>query len=644
MKALRTIVFSLITVAASQAQNNVVLLNRGKMFVNDTLYVQGTLQAEGTSSIIQKGHTVITGDLINNATGAGHVFAASASDNTGTLEFAGAQPQTIKGNASKDANYINFPQRLIINNTSADGAVTLKADKSATAQNISVSNGRLVLDSEPVAGQRKSNHAHLLVEGTVTTGIQVNLAMGDNSLNGHLAGFSSPFETLYSDYFLFNFLTKPTNTGLFGDARQLITYPRTRLEPGMGYIVGMGIIPAGDPYYTSTLDPRFADADPTKKATTMFRFYRPKAEPTFTKYLDENNAPGSYSQEKLNTGDVRVSLRPGFNYIGNPYTAPLNLADIVQQTNMNEWGVTAGALKSGFYVLEVGTGTTADKENFTFTASYLKKQAIGSTYSDDVVAPMQMFIVGTDQAQTLTIPKSRRVHQTISYLRSTSAKPVDELLIETADAVTKGFDRLCIVFRPDASTNATDAYDAPKIFNASGGVNQIYTRSTDNVKLSSNIIPTCTREIIMYFEPSNTAQTVELKAERLESISSLSSITLEDAKTGAVTNLLQNPRYSFISSPSDRPDRFILRFSQTVTGIEAVETTGASVTYAAGTLTVQGLTPAAIGSAATIYNAAGQMLHSSPVNEIMPFRIEKTLGKGVYILKIQTRSYKFVVL
>ncbi|MDR2496724.1 MAG: hypothetical protein LBD21_06315 [Tannerellaceae bacterium] len=645
MKALQSIFISLLALSAAYSQNNVTMLNRGKMCVSDTLYIKGSFQAEAASAISQKGYTIITGDLINNATGAGHVFTLNNADNSGSLEFAGSQPQTIRGSASKTANYINFPGSLIINNTSADGSVVLKADKSATAQNITVRSGRLVLDSEPVPNERKSNQAHLLVEGTVTTGIQVNLAMGTNSQSGYLAGFCSPFEALYADYFFFNFLTKPTNSGLFGDNHSLISYPRTRLEPGMGYIIGMGIVPDGDPYYTSARDPRWADADPSKRAKDMFRFLRAYAEPTFTKYLDETNAPGSTSLEKLNTKDVKVSLRTGFNYIGNPYTAPLDLHDIVNQTNLGDWGVSSSVMENGFYVLYNGQGTTTDKETYTFTASYLKRQTVGSTHSvDDMVAPMQMFVVGAKSPVTLTIPKSRRVHEPVAYFRSASNPVIDELLIETRDNETQGFDRLCIVFRSDASLAASDFYDAPKIFNYSRGVNQIYTRSSDNQTLSSSIIPPTTRELAMYFEPSAVPQRVTLRADRLESISAVAAVILEDTKTGVRTNLLQTPEYSFSSSPSDRADRFVLHFSDLPTGTESVEGGKVGVSYAGGEIVVQGLSGSDIGSTAVLYNTGGQTLHSASINEISPLRINKMLGKGVYLLKIRTRSYKFVVL
>lgn len=643
--------FSLLSLTATgYAQQNTVLLNKGKMFVGNTLYVGGSIQTEGSSEIIQKGNMIVTGDFINNVT-SGHVFTDTQADNTGSFEFRGNADQIIRGTASKDANYINFPAKLIINNQATDGAVTLKADKSATAQNIEVRKGRLILDSEPVASKRETNNAHLLVEGTVTTGIQVNLAMGNNYQNKYVAGFASPFETLYADYFFFNFLSRPSNAGLFGDSEQLITNPRTKLEPGVGYLAGLSIIPDGDSYYTTERDPRWNDADPTKRAKDMFRFSRIVAEPTFFfKYLDNTVAPGYITEEKLNTGNVTVNLKKGFNYLGNPYTAPLDLEDIVNQTTAGDWGASNASLKNGFYVLTNGSGSASNnKQEFTFTVSYLKRQAVGGTtthspYNPDVVAPMQMFIVWAENNMNLTIPKNKRKHETVSYLRSAAAnEPIDELLIETTDMETEGFDRLCVVFRENASLAAGDFYDAPKFFNTSRGVNQIYTRSSDGKNLSISVVPNSTANLVMYFEPASKAQAVTLKADRLESLVSVSNVILEDTKTGAKVDLRQTPEYSFTSSPSDKADRFVLRFAGTSTGVEESTATNVRATYADGIIFVHGLQESDLGNSIALYSMSGQQFYAGRVNEISPCHIQKDLSKGAYILKINKHTIKLVI-
>jgi hypothetical protein len=630
---------------AQQAQK-MVFLNKGLLYVKDSLFIQGDFVAEDKSEVFQTGKTALTGDFHNNVS-QGNVFTADASRNSGAFEFRGKAPQHISGNAPKE-RYINFPATLAVNMSDPSLTVTMDPNISATAQKVDIIKGRLVLDSRAL-GDTATMNAHLLVADQVTGnagGVQVNLALGEHYKNKRLVGFTPPFEKLYADYFFYNFLSRPTAKGLFGNNDRLITNPRTLLNPGLGYIVGMGIIPAGDSYYTSELDPRWPDADFSKRATTGFFFSRAVAEHSFSKYLDDQNAPGYVSGERLVTHDVtNIPLEKGFNYLGNPYMTPLDLTDIVNGTTSTDWGVANGTLKPGFYVLSQGNGSY-DGSRFSFSASYLIKQQQGSTYDSGNVAPMQMFIVGSDTPATMKIPRNKRRHDASSnLLRSAEAtyEPVDELLIETRDAGTGGYDRLCIVFRNDASLNSGDPFDAVKIFNRSGGVNQIYTRSSDNKDMTVSVISPSTDSLPMYFTPSAEPQQVVLRAGRTGSIASVAFVVLEDTKTGVMTDLRRTPSYTFSSSPSDPSDRFVLHFASNPSSSAAVSLPAApSANYEGGTLRVYGLNQT--GSDVIIYDIQGRMLHRQPLPPSAgPLVVNKRFVKGVYVIKNNATTLRFAV-
>ena len=208
---------------------------------------------------------------------------------------------------------------------------------------------------------------------------------------------------------------------------------------------------------------------------------------------------------------------------------------------------------------------------------------------------------------------------------------------------TEGFDRLCVVFRENASPAADDFYDAPKFFNTSRGVNQIYTRSSNGKNLSISVVPNSTANLVMYFEPASKAQAVTLKADRLESLVSVSNVILEDTKTGAKVDLRQTPEYSFTSSPSDKADRFILRFAGALTGVEEATTTNVHATYADGIISVHGLQESDLGNSISLYNMSGQQFYAGRVNETSPCHIQKDLSKGAYILKISKHTCKLVI-
>jgi hypothetical protein len=311
---------------------------------------------------------------------------------------------------------------------------------------------------------------------------------------------------------------------------------------------------------------------------------------------------------------------------------------------MSDWGISNTGFKPVFYVFHQGQGTYNDP-NFTFTGSYQIRQNTGSTYNSDIVAPMQMFVVGTEVQKTLTIPASKRTHGNVNYLRSAANRVVDELLIETTDSLTKGYDRMCIVFRNTASLKADDMYDAVKIFNSSGGVNQIYTRSTDNKDLTVSVVPTHTQQLVMYFEPASQTQIVTLKADRLNSLVSVSGVVLEDTKTGKHIDLMSTPVYTFTASPVDKADRFILRFGSTPTGVDHADPVNTKLlaSYDAGTLYVRGLQENDKGCNLTLFNMQGQRIFSQPVTDTSSCRIQHTLKKGIYILKVKENSIKLSV-
>lgn len=654
MKKYKLVIMSLLLSVLS-AEGQDVFLNKGAIRINNTgettLYIKGNIKVIENSAIHQEGKTVLTGDFINNVSN-GNVFAGSY--NTGLFEFRGGKAQVIKGNANKAANYIVFPKTLLVNNLSSNtqnATVTLDAEMGATITDMALSRGRFVLDSKPVTTVVNSMHAHLMVNGSIdyksnASAIQVNLSLGDNYKTKRLAGFTPPFRSIYSDYFFYNFLSRPTNKGLFGNTDRLIIDPRTPLKGGLGYIVGMDIIPTSDPYYTTHWDPRWKDAKKADKATDIFSFAREFIPQSFGQYITDANAPDRITGEQLITQNVTVNLEKGFNYLGNPFTVPLDMTSFVESNGPDEWGVSRGAggagqVRNGFYVMASGIGSYNGSQ-FTFNASYLLAQAIGGTMNKDggkyLLAPMQMFIVGSNTANTIpfTIPASKRTHGSVSYLRSTATdEPIDELLIETTDQETKGYDRLCVVFRDDANLTANDTYDTPKLFNRSGGVNQIYTKSSDNKTLTTNIIPSETKRLTMYFEPSHTVQEVVLTAGRLESLQSITQVILEDTKTGIKTDLTDIPSYTFMSYPTDQSDRFTLHFSSTPMSInDVVSSVAPNAYYQNGVIYIQKLQNDDLGKEISVYNMQGQILHKERVREITPCKITKVLDTGIYVIRI----------
>ncbi len=634
--------------------------NTGKMYVapngtdKTSLYVPSSVLMLGDGvDIIQNGRTALDGNFVNDVT-FGNIF-----DNTsiGWYLFCGNSAQMINGSASKQASYINFPNVETFNKYS----VSLDALMGMNVKELKLSEGKFVLKSIQELGTLTSSQlAHMLVKDKVsyTRGaatpeqngvVEVELYLGDER-DKRFFGWTSPYKTTYSDYLFYNFLLEPTHESLFGDLREAITNAEYALLPGRGYLIGQNV-------YTGNVKQEWPD-DPWKEAlyedrfTDMLTFNRY----SFKDILQKTTAvasyrPDSYSLEELNTEDITMHLsKKGYHFLGNPYTCPLDMTDFVrpENNNNNPWGITRGDngtedVYNMFWVISQGNAYNVNEENlrFSINVTYLVGQEVGSTYSpypdnnELLIAPMQLFVVYANRELDFTIPKSERVHGNVPFLRSTAPAIDNELLLEVTDNQTQGFDRACVVFRPDASLAATDRYDAFKLFNYSGGVNQIWlptgNTSTDR-NLSVSVVPYEISSLDIAWQPSTTSQECTMTAYRMESLTAPDIVWLEDRKERIIIDLFDTPSYTFQSNPTDSPDRFILRF-KTPTGIDNITEGNLSCHYNKNNkeIVVRGMKDADAQSIITVYDIQGRQVMQNLVgNGIIPF----TTTEGIYIVKI----------
>ncbi|MDH6306126.1 hypothetical protein M2459_002730 [Parabacteroides sp. PF5-5] len=634
-------------------QAQVALRNDGNMYVGGNaskgLYIGGGMSAYEASKITHPGVTVLTGNLTNNVT-SNNVF--NTASRAGTFEFRGTAGQTVLGTANKENNYIAFPNTVVINN--GNDSVLIAASQAASVKTVTFTKGRLILDSES-AGTDVSRTAHLMLEegaskiaNTETkSNIQVNLFL---SGEGHLAAFTSPFKKIYADYFFYNFLSIPSETELFkGNSNELWnTDPTYALTAGMGYIIGQGLVPYSNTgYYSSTLNNnKWLGADLADATRGKFAFNRHLFRETKTSLKNFVTAADRFEGEELVNGNISLTLSYGYNYLGNPFMVPLDLSGLLTASR-TDWGINTTDVAQQYYVLTKGaTGSSSDGgQTFSFTSSFLVGQTEGSTALGHRVAPMQLFVVKNNGAAIsgFTIPYNKRSHGTSQFLRSASVyEPIDELLLEARDKTTGGFDRMCVVFRGGASLKATDQYDAEKLFNRTGGVSQLYTRSEDGKELTTTVIPPNTYRLPLYFEPSLEAQQVDLEASRLESLQSVYDVEIEDTKVGTRNSFFRNPVYSFISTPGDSPTRFVLHFTSNPTGTEEIANAKLSARYQNGVVYLDGLQRSEAAGEVRIYNVQGQLMAKEKVSNTS-MQLYRKLDRGLYFINQGNRSVKLLV-
>ncbi len=646
-------------------------VNKGKMTVaphgtdNTSLHIPYSLRMKGNAvNVLQNGKTLLQGDFFNDVT-AGNVFD---NQSAGWIWLRNSsRMQSIAGTADRAKYFIDFPNILVENPFS----VELVSSMGMSVNDLDLSQGKFVLRSKVVgnATDRTSRLAHLLVKegGSVSYNrsatdvadkgvIEVELAL--DGTDSQFFGFSSPFKELRLDYFIYNFITKPSKNGLFGDAKATITDPRHTMKSGEGYLFGQGVFQPGHAAYTMLAEWESAQwADRIQEMMRLNRYWL--KENSSLCFLEDGTA---YTGEEIQTESVtNIPLVKGFNYLGNPFTCPLSMSSFVNTTGVaDDWKIkrsdteTPGAntLFSQYWVLNTGksvdkSGGDMNNKTFQLTASYLVGQKEGSTLDmkNWQIEPMQLFVVYSLDADptTLTIPLSARTHGNEMFLRSSPVYvPTDELLIQVTDQDTKAFDRMCVVFREGASINFGDPYDAEKLFNRSGGVSQVYykTAGTTPKSMSVNVVNANLEAMPVCFTPCSGEKQVVLSASRLETLVSPEGVWLEDLREKEMVNLTTQD-YLFTSSPLDSEDRFVLHFKKVSTGMKEYPVPALQALILQGELTLRSLSSDDEGSAVVVSDIQGRIILNERITATVAasgncssqsWRLP--VSNGVYIVKV----------
>ena len=720
------------------AQSNMVFYNQGAINssgggnTQTSLYINGHMKvSSGTSETsairIEDSRIKITGNLYNDVTrgtSGGTAFVTPTAGKEGVIEFCGtsAQQITTSGTSnttipSKQANFVNFPNVDINNNAH----VTIDARLAAKTQNIELTKGWLIVDSklaEPlidggveVNGNQESILAHLLVDGSINYNkaswagkaphergfIQVNLTVPNEGAQAakSIVGFGIPFKKMYNDYFMFNTLLVPQAGYTNGDgflAGGVLIDPKTEMTAGKGYVLGVDLRGSSDPAEYGALPGYIGVVDFSQRSTGNYRFNRHN----FSTYAPDNQLFGSapanlsgaaYQNEELNTENITITLQPGYNYLSNPYTCPLNIDKLLDENGaQSTWGIVSDKLaampqmRNQVWILN--TDSKAEPTDMgvrsKYTYNYQIAQKTGGTYIDPdnipgmtAIAPLQMFLIRSySTASTITIPKSERVMGTTRFLRNTSPneKRRDDFIIEFRNTTTNTSDRASIVLRTQEELNTNISYsNVERLESASNEsengtrsatairgnypqtlASQIYTKDVSGKPLTVQFLPTeNTENITLWHIPPSQAQPLNILGLRLETKDKIGSIWLEDSKYNTQIEIVPDMIYETWSEPTDLHDRFSIRFLAEATGLDEIQTVESTVyAYAeAGSIHVKGFVEGDFGSLAGLYDANGRRLSQKTVdnNEMI---LINGISPGVYIVKLngkRSQNIKLIV-
>jgi len=320
----------------------------------------------------------------------------------------------------------------------------------------------------------------------------------------------------------------------------------------------------------------------------------------------------------LNTSDVthsNLSLTPtkgdGWHLLGNPYASALKWND-------GNWALT----------------------NFGGVAKVYDESAgsYNDVPADGIIPSTNGFFVQVSSAtNSITIPAAARTHDATNNYKNSSSE-MDETLQLLVNNDANGFsDRTTIGFRNDAEMSFDWAFDSHKMFGQATAP-QLWTL-IDGEQFSTNNLPPVYESLDLPLNfKAGVISTFHILAEGLESFYINSEIYLEDIQTGVMTDLREQPMYTFTGQPSDDNARFVLHFYG-VTNVSEITDDDAVVNIYANHGKVMVKTESVNQRySIEIYDIMGRLIMSDNFTSYGLNTFNVVAESGVYMVKLQSES------
>jgi hypothetical protein len=671
-----------LTATEPDSPDDVIFVNTGMMNVHTggengvALYVPFAFRSTSANASIQiNGQMNLGGNFYQNATSPAFrvdpatSFATGFSDgivrftkNTGVDRLITSDNLTTT--YDRGVSYIAFPNIRVATNDlillpakMGMDAKTLQKENSAT--------GKLILKSDRIvdnvydASLRISgtgSSSQLVDPGIVIVEREMSYYRSESAGQEKIFGFASPFSgTQLSGYFAGNWVRRPianSETGhtqyIFGNqqdvggtilANQYISNPQEALQSGQAYLIRPR--PTGYDYRllgnTNGLSITSGGGEVVGSSYNQAKFTFNGSVYSLTGYSEQLFAENHIFQKSVTSTTSTINW-----LIGNSYTAPISTKKLID-------AMAASDLRFSpfIWVLPAGS-TTYQQHSISGTGSAIIVQDL------DEIPAMSIFMIrvlsGTN-AGSFSVTRDMQRHAGVTHSvplrapqgapRATSSRYVDQVVFRVSPADNNQMYDLAAIGIRTGAQPGSDAFDMSKVFNNSD-VFQLYTLSSQNVRLSANGIPPGTTKLNMGFKPVSMEAGFEISAEHVETLSS-EGLWLEDKKMKQIIDLKQQSLYSFSSSPEDLEDRFVVHFvSPWFTSLETQPATELLIYLRDNSLIVENLQQEDMNSEIRILDASGKLIKSLVVNQIPVIEERFSFEKGVYLLQIKGKRNKVI--
>ncbi len=272
---------------------------------------------------------------------------------------------------------------------------------------------------------------------------------------------------------------------------------------------------------------------------------------------------GDKSKTLTYTGSSQaIVLQRGWNFVGNPFPAYL------------DWDASGWTKTNLYNSIYFWNGTNYSYYVPAGDPNGAQDGGIGVNDATSIIPPMQGFFVkvkegvpDTDnQVGTLTMPLSARTTSTHAFWKK-SIKAAPNNVIRLKSKGNGYTDETMIRLVQNAKFEFDEDYDAFKLISTTQGMPQIYTIATDTVECAINSIPDFHNDLIIPVGFSvNQSGTYTFTVNDFVLTDGREAF-FEDKLTGE-TMSLKGLDYTFSSDVGKFEDRFLIKFTQTVTSDE----------------------------------------------------------------------------
>ena len=664
--------------------DDVIFVNTGLMNIKAggtngvAMYVPFAMRHTGSdASVVLNGEVNVGGNFYQDAQTTvfkiDETSTTSASYSSGTFRFVKnwSEPRVISSNLiettyDRGESYVAFPNILLATNDTFGisakmgiDALTLKRETGFT--------GKIVLESDRYVDDVYDASLRITGEGNSDDLVDVGSVIVEREMSYYrsisgvdkLFGFATPFHnTQLSGYFAGNWVRRPVADPVTGHTRyvfgneqdlsgkilpsQYIYNPEEKLKPGQAYLIKPR--PEGFNYADLRVENGLSVTDGDTTAYDQNKFVFNGKVYALSGYEEQ-----LFAQDTIFKSPSVTSTSSTINWlVGNSYTAPIGTKELID-------AMGASPLKFSPYIWVYPAGSsTYQSYKITGTDNIIVQDL-------EEIPAMSVFMIrvlsGTSPGQ-FNITKDMQRHAKVTHsapanapsmLRSAKAKTTgisNQVLFKvTPSDNIWNYDLAAIGLRSGASLGS-DSYDMTKIY-SEADVFQIYSLSSTEAKLSANAVPLETPNVKLCFRPVKDTTEFQLEARHLETLNT-EGLWLEDLVTRTITDMYEQPSYSFISIPDDIEERFIVHFvAPENTGLVDGELKSGIKAYMLNdNLIVKNLLVDDLGAVIHIYDASGRLLKLHTVNSYPAIAIPFKAMSGVYMLQLRgdrTDSAKFIV-